>query len=94
MSGEATFHFCEEGPLRVCPEGTGGGQASSGSPTAPVREVGSCVLMTLKREDQTEAEQPGLTCGRPVVEIPGHYIARQRGNVEKKVGARDYIHVS
>ena len=50
--------------------------------------------MTLKREDQREAEQPGLTCGRPVVEIPGHYIARRRGNVEKKVGARDYIHVS
>lgn len=94
VKGEAALHFWEEGPLQVWPEGTAWGQDSSGSAAAPVREVGGCVLRTLETEAQTEGQQPGSTCGHPVVEIPSHYIARHRGNVENKGGAGDYIHVS
>lgn len=33
-------------------------------------------------------------CGSPVVEIPSHYIAHWRGNVDSKVGACYHHHVS
>ena len=59
-----------------------------------MRGVGGCVLRTLESEAQTEGQQPGSTCGRPVLEIPSHYTARWKGNVENKGGAGDYIHVS
>lgn len=39
-NGKTTFHFWEEGPLQMCPEGTKGDRDSRGNVTVIVREVG------------------------------------------------------